>query len=193
MSRPVDERLRELEADLQDLRFLPAAAVRARGRQRGRRQLAAVMTTAAAVTATASITVAWPHQAAAPVGDRPGLKCVLALPDDPAEVHIRLLAGGASDAVAAQLRARRFAVQTGSSSPGPVAGAAELRYGPAAIGAASVLRAEVRGEVTMTFDPGRGDDVIDLAVGPAFTGFASATEVNQKLALAGEPTAPPQC
>ena len=197
MSRPVHERLRELEADLQHLQVLPAAAVRARGRSRGRRQLAAVAAAAAAVTGTAGIALAWPHQSAAPIGDRPVVTCVLALPNDPAEVKIRVLDGGApvglADTVAAQFRARKFDVQVGTADQNASAGAAALRYGPAAIGAATVVRAEVHGEVAMRFDPGRRDATIDLTFGPAFTRLATATEINQSLALAGEPSAPPQC
>ncbi|MFI6073707.1 LytR C-terminal domain-containing protein [Actinoplanes sp. NPDC051343] len=201
MSRHVDERVRELEADVQHLRFLPAAAVRARGRRRSRRQLAAVLTAGAAVTATASTVFAWPHQHAAPVADqaagRPFVSCVVALPDDPAEVRIRVLDGGAPaelrDAATAQLRTRGFAVQTGTTDRVPTASAAALRYGPAAIGSATVVRAELNGQVAMTFDPDRPDATIDLAVGSAFAGFATPTEINANLALAGEPSAPPQC
>jgi LytR cell envelope-related transcriptional attenuator len=199
MSRPVDERLRELEEDVQHLLVLPAAAVRARGRRRARRQLTAVVAAGAVLAAAASAAFAWPHQRNAPVNpaEHPVVSCVLALPDDPAEVRIRVLDGGAPagllDTVATQLRARKFAVQNGPAGRSPVGGAAALRYGPTAIGAATVLRAEVHGPVTMTFDPDRRDDTIDLSVGPAFTRFATATEVNQGLALAGEPSAPPQC
>jgi hypothetical protein len=100
---------------------------------------------------------------------------------------------GLVDGTAAQLRARRFVVQNGTADRDPVVGVAALRYGPTAIGAASVLRAEVHGSVTMRFDPDRRDETVDLTVGPAFTRLATATEVNQSLAAAGEPSAPPQC
>jgi hypothetical protein len=192
MSRPVRERLRELEADVQHLQVRPAADIRARGRSRGRRQAAAVVAAGVAVVATTGIALTWPHQRVNPTGDRPAVSCVLALPDDPAEVRIQVFGGGA-DTVAAQLRARRFSVQIAAIHPGPVTGAAALRYGPAAIGAATVVRAEVHGAVAMRFDPGRPDATVDLTVGPAFTRLATATEVNRDLALAGEPSAPPEC
>jgi hypothetical protein len=200
MSRPVHDRVRELEADVEHLQVLPAAAVRARGRSRGRRQLAG-LTVAAAVVATAGTALAWLHPRAAPISDRaadhPVVGCVLALPDDPAEVRIRVLDGGAPtglpDAVAAQLRARRFVVENGPAGGNPMVTSAALRYGPAAIGAATVLRAELHGQATMSFDPDRRDETIDLTVGPAFTRLATTTEVNQNLVVAGEPSAPPQC
>jgi hypothetical protein len=195
MSRPVTDRLRELEADVRDLPVLPAAAVRARGRRRGRRQMAAVV--AAGVAVAAITVVVWPRQVAAPIADRPAVTCVLRLPDDPGDVHVRVLDGGAPaelpSTVAAQLSARRFAVQVGPDDAEPTGGVAAVRYGPAAIGAAAVVRAEVHGQVVMTFDPGRRDDTIDVTVGPAFTRLATATEVNQGLALAGEPSAPAGC
>lgn len=197
MSHPVHERLRELEGELRDLQALPAAAVRARGRRRARRQRVAVWTAAGViVAATAGITYAWPRPQAPPAGDLPRVRCVLALPQGPAEVRIRLLDGGAPaallDETAAQLRARSFAVLDGAPGRDPV-GATALRYGPAAIGDATLLRAELSGEVAVRFDPGRRDKIIDLTVGPAFTRLATATEVNEYLVARGEPSAPPQC
>jgi hypothetical protein len=129
------------------------------------------------------------------------MNCVLALPDDPTEVSIRVLGGGAPagtpDATASQLRARRFKVLVGPTDAGRTdadpTDAAMLRYGPTAIGAATVVRAMVHGPVLMRFDPDRRDTAIDLTLGPAFTRLATATEVNQGLADAGEPSAPPQC
>jgi hypothetical protein len=202
MSQPVHERLRELEAEVQQLPVRPAAAIRARGRTRGRRQLAAWTTAGVVVTATAGTALAWPHHRdATPLvyggAPAPAVRCVLTLPNDPSAVRIRVLDGGAPaglrDSVAAQLDNRKFTVQVGTTDPEPAAGAAALRYGPAAIGAATVVRAMLHGTVTMTFDPDRRDDTIDLAVGPAFTRFGTPTEINKNLARAGEPSAPPQC
>jgi hypothetical protein len=206
MSRPVEERLRELESELQTLQILPAADIRARGRRRGRRQLAALTVAGAVVATTAGIAattpLGWPHQGAAapqPTGDGSAISCVLALPDSPATVQIRVLDGGTPaglpDATASQLRVRRFTVlaDTAGSTGDHTAGAADLRYGPAAIGAAALLRAELHGDVAMRFDPDRQDKTVDLILGPAFTRLATPTEVNQALAAAGEPSAPPQC
>jgi hypothetical protein len=129
----------------------------------------------------------------------PAVSCVVALPDDPAAVRIRVVDGGSPTgspaAVASQLRARRFTVlpdTTGTVGDGG-GGAATLRYGPPAIGAAALLKAELHGHVTMRFDPARRDDTIDVILGWTFTRLATMTEVNQALAAAGEPTAPPRC
>ena len=198
MSHPVRDRLHELAAEVRDLEVMPAAAVRARGRRRGRRQATALA--AAVVAATAGVALAWPQQrtvqTAADPAIGPAVTCVLTLPASPAEVRIRVLDGGAPaglrEATVAQLRARSFGVVTGPTGDGP-AGAAALRYGPAAIGAATMLRAGLTGEVTMRFDPGRRDETIDLTLGPAFTRLATTTEMNRNLVAVGEPSAPPQC
>ena len=87
----------------------------------------------------------------------------------------------------------QFAVQAGASDAEAATGATVLRYGPAAIGSATVLEAAVQGPVTMKFDPGRSDQTIDLLLGPGFTRLSSALELNQNLVRLGEPTAPPQC
>jgi hypothetical protein len=127
-----------------------------------------------------------------------GLACTLSLPNDPAEVKVRVIDGGAAarmaEAALTGLRNRRFTVTTGPSrEAGAIKGDVALRYGPAAIGNAAVLRAYFPGSVAMIFDPSSRDDVIDVTVGPGFTSFHTATEVNQFLAQEGEPTAPPQC
>ncbi|GIF19153.1 ferric-dicitrate binding protein FerR (iron transport regulator) [Actinoplanes tereljensis] len=203
MSRPVEELLRELETDVQNLRVLPAAAVRERGRRRGRRQTAALLVAGAVIATAGGIavdrslggsTVAQTAEQRAAIDP-----CLLALPDNPAAVRIRVLDGGAAvgvaDAAVAELRTRSFSVpaETAGATADRALGAATLVYGPAAIGAASLLQAEVRGEVSMQFDPARHDDTIDLVLGPAFTRLATSTELNQNLVSAGEPTAPPEC
>ena len=201
MSRPVHERLRELETDVRDLRVLPAAAVRARGRRRGRRQLAALVVAGAVVATTAGIATTKalerPDQRTVATGYLPRVACVLALPDSPTEVRIRVLDGGVTaglaETTASQLRARSFSVQVGTARGGGPAGTAALSYGPAAIGSATLVRAELPGEVTMRFDPDRRDGTVDLTLGPAFTHLATTTEVNQNIVAAGEPSAPPQC
>jgi hypothetical protein len=200
MSRPVHERLRELEYDVRELQVLPAAEVRARGRRRGRRQMSAVVVACAVVATTAGVGVAaaWerPDQRTAATGAAPTVSCVLDLPDSPADVHTRVLDGGApaglTDATASQLRARSFTVLA-SPVEGDPAATTTLYYGPAAIGAATLLRAVVHGDVQMRFDPDRRDDTVDLVLGPAFTRLATTIEINQSLVAAGEPSAPPQC
>lgn len=199
MSQPVHDRLRALEADVRNLEVRPAAAVRARGRARGRRQLAAVLVAGAVVATTAGLTFGWPQQSTTADNDQPasspGITCVLALPQSPSEVRVRVIDGGAPaglpDATAAQLRARDFTVLDGTNEPSSE-GTTALRYGPTAIGAATLLRAALNGETTMLFDPDRRDGTIDLTLGPAFTRLATTTEINRNL-VAGEPPAPPQC
>ena len=210
MSRPLHERLRELETEVAHLQVLPAAAVRARGRRRGRRQLATVLTAVAVVAIPAGVaatrSLERPHQsttAAGPAATRapagPGVACVLALPDSPAEIRIRVIDAGApagvADATATQLTRRGYTVLTGTAGTTGhhAAGSAALRYGPRAIGAATVLRAVLRGDTTMVFSPDRADDSIDLTLGAAFTRLATTTETNQALAAGGEPSAPPEC
>ncbi|WP_189329469.1 LytR C-terminal domain-containing protein [Actinoplanes ianthinogenes] len=199
------DRLRELEADVRDLRVLPAAEVRARGRRRGRRQLAAVTVAGVVVAAVAAVAFVWPSEHGAPgvdapVGDPPAgrteVPCVLTLPDDPAQVRIRVLDGGAKTALiddaAAQLRERRFTVLNGATGY-PLPGVASLSYGPAGIGSAVLVRAELHGEATMLFDPSFPDATVEVTLGQGFTRLTSPTETNQNLAEAGEPTAPPEC
>jgi hypothetical protein len=255
MSRPVHERLRQLEAEVRNLQMLPAAAVRERGRRRGRRQMAAVMAGVAVVATTAGITATraldshpfgtdTPEQAAGPGMSSFAAVCDLTLPSDPSQVRIHLLDGGTPLGVeytAGLLRERRFTVENvaGTPSPGyadgpsydpsadpssgatassgddsPVlpsnrpgasagspsggvsndpAGPTVLRYGPAAVGAAIVLRAAFIDETTMRFDPARTDETIDLRVGTTFIRLATPTEVNQALAAAGQPSAMPGC
>jgi hypothetical protein len=201
MSRPVHERLRDLEGEVRDLRYPPAAEVRARGRSRGRRQRAAMVTAGVAVVAaTVGVTVAWPPRqgttpvASTPVG--PALSCDLSLPDSPAAVRLRVVDGGAPSViqalVATQLRERRFTVLDGPAGSSPVE-VATVVYGPAAVGDAVLVRATLRGEVGMRFDPARADDVVDVILAPSFTRLATSTEINQNLVAAGPPTAPPGC
>jgi hypothetical protein len=221
MSRFVHDRLQELEAEVRDLKLLPAADVRARGRRRGRRQLAVLTAAGAVVAITVGVAFARPHQQLPPAGDQPAsnqsannqsannqsannqsasghpaIGCVLALPGSPAEVQIRVLDGGAPagvlDATTSALRERGFKTLNGATGHRP-AGAATVGYGPAAIGAATLVRAAVHGESTMSFDPARRDQAIDLTLGPSFTRLATATEMNQNLVAGGEPSAPPEC
>ncbi|MEU4236026.1 LytR C-terminal domain-containing protein [Actinoplanes sp. NPDC026619] len=195
----VHERLRELVAEVQEIQVRPAAAVRARGRRRGRRQLAVVTAGVAVVAATSGVAAVRIGSAPTRTGAQPSaavpLKCVLTLPDDPADVRVRVLDGGSAglaDVTAVQLRERRFVVLTGGAG-GTAGDATMLSYGPAAIGAATLLRAELRGATTMSFDPGRPDDIVDLTLGTTFGRLASPTEVNEALVAVGEPSAPPQC
>jgi hypothetical protein len=168
--------------------------------------MAGVMAGVAVVAATAGITATSaldrPLQGATapgPAAVSPAASCVLTLPPDPAGVRVRMLNGGApaglGDTTATKLRERGFTVltHTDGSTNEPV-GPTTLRSGPAAIGAAALLRAALIGDdVTMRFDPDRSDDTIDLTLGTTFARLATSTEFNQALAAAGEPSAPPEC
>jgi hypothetical protein len=201
MSHPIRDRLRELETDVQDLRVLPAAEVRAHGRRRGRRQMVtATVALAVVVAGGVTATTTWAHRhGAANVPAAARVTCVLTLPEDPADVTVRMVDGGAAagrvDATATGLKNRRFTVLNPHDGPpgDRVAGSATLHYGPAAIGAASLLRAWLRGDTTMWFDPDRSGATVDLLVGPTFAGFATTTGANQAMVAAGEPSAPPAC
>jgi hypothetical protein len=164
------------------------------------RQSAVLLAAGAVVLTTAGVAVTWPDRQTAPAAglpaSGPAISCVLTLPQNPAEVRVRVLDGGAPAGLraetAAQLRARDFGVLDGTAGASPDT-ATTLRYGPAAIGAATLLRATVHGEAEMRFDPDRRDQTIDLTLGPAFTRLATTTEINENLVAAGEPSAPPHC
>jgi hypothetical protein len=199
MSHSVPEHLQDLKTELHHLEVLPAAAIRARGRNRGRRQLVA-LTAAGAVVATVGISFAWPHQGTAPTtggsAAGSGVNCVLALPENPSQVQVRVLdtglPSGVVDEMVTQLRARNFTVLD-SVTVHQDKSVLGLRYGPAAIGAATLLRAALEGEVLMRFDPDRRDEIIDMTLGPTYWRIASPTELNQNLAGAGVPSLPPEC
>lgn len=210
MSRSMPDEFRKLESEVQNLEVLPAAEVRARGRRRGRRQMAATAVAVAVVATTAGVaatrtlgssdqpTAAPGLVAAQPSSAAPGLQCDLTLPDSAEEVRIRVLDGGApagaAAAIATQLRERRYVVVRDTGGPtAPATGPATVSYGPAAIGAATLVKAVVLGESTMRFDPDRTGDTIDLTLGSAFERLTTATELNQALVELGEPAAPPQC
>jgi hypothetical protein len=201
MSHPVRERLIELTTAVEQVRLAPAAAVRARGRSRARRRWAGTATALAAVVAASgfgltSVVGGDPEPVATTL---PPATCPipadLTLPGDPGEVVINVV--GRSNRVgqvAVELGNRGYLTsgQEGfdpdSGQAGPVA---VIRYGPRAIGAATLVRALVDGDAVMKFLPDREGRTVDLALGADFRGLASTTQVNQKLVTAGEPTRPP--
>lgn len=72
-----------------------------------------------------------------------------------------------------------------------VEGAAELRYGPKAHGAAWVINAYFLGKADLQIDLKRTDDVVDVVLGENFRELATVTQVNQALVALGMPTPPP--
>jgi len=206
MSRPVRERLVELSADVEQVRLAPAAAVRARGRSRARRRRAGTAAALATVVVAggfglssvaggdASPVATLP---AGPSSSRCSFPIDLTLPDDPADVVIEVV--GRSERLAQvtiDLKHRGFvaterqAVDPDTDGSGPVA---VIRYGPQAVGAATVVRALVHGDVVMKFVPDRGSRTIDLALGADFDRLATTSEVNTALVRFGQPTRPPGC
>jgi hypothetical protein len=204
MSHPVRERLVGLATDVEHVRLAPAATVRARGRSRARRRWAGTAAALATVVAAAGFGLTSAGGNRTPVATLPAVPSPacpvpadLTLPGDPGEVVINVVGGGNRvGQVTVELRRRGFAA-TGreggdpdADRPGPVA---ILRYGPRAIGSATVVRALVDGDVVMTFLPDRESRSVDLALGSGFRRLASVTQMNQKLVAAGEPTRPPGC
>jgi hypothetical protein len=72
-----------------------------------------------------------------------------------------------------------------------VEGVAVLRYGPAAVGAAHVLKAYFLNLAEAQFDIERTDDAVDVVIGNRFRQLATETEVRQSIAALGTPEPPP--
>jgi len=220
MSRPVRERLVELEKDVEQVRLAPAAAVRARGLRRARRRLAGAAAAATALAAAAGFGltgVLGPGGAPGPVAtpQSPSPVAVtarptgsagcrypvdLSLPDSPARIELRVFPGasptGQAGLVVQELGERGFTARDtpGSDPRAEAAGtAAVVRYGPGAVGASTLIRALIGGDVVMAFDPDRYGEAVDLVLGAGFRSLATASEMNQALAAGGEPTRPPGC
>jgi hypothetical protein len=202
MPRPMPEQLRELAEDVRGVRLAPAAEVRARGRSRARRRTTVTTAAVAVALAAGGLGLAGalrpePGSSAGPVPaaqpDRcPGLD--LRLPDDPQRVGIVVSAGPTTaNSVVRDLGNRGFRATAGAKAEAPAGAAVLLRYGPRAVGNATVVAALVGGLAATSFDPERTDTAVDLVVGPSFTRLNSTTEVNQALATAGEPTRPAEC
>ncbi|MBB2942374.1 hypothetical protein FB565_002087 [Actinoplanes lutulentus] len=117
------------------------------------------------------------------------------LPDDPAEVTVKVLNGttraGLAESVSNEFKNRRFTVKDPAKSKSKFKGVAEIKYGPEAVGRAQLLRAYFLAQSKMTYDAKRKGAVIDVVVGDQFQQLATTTEVNQSLVEIGEPTLPP--
>ncbi|WP_433826775.1 LytR C-terminal domain-containing protein [Actinoplanes sp. CA-015351] len=126
--------------------------------------------------------------AGAPVAD-------VLLPDDPAEVTVKVLNGttraGLAESVSNEFKNRRFTVKEPAKSKSKFKGVAEIKYGPETVGRAQLLRAYFLAQSKMTYDAKRKGAVIDVVVGDQFQQLATTTEVNQSLVEIGEPTLPP--
>ena len=117
------------------------------------------------------------------------------LPDDPAEVTVKVYNGtntaGLADSVTNEFKNRRFTVQKPAESKTKYKGVAEIRYGPDAVGRAQLLRAYFLDQSKLEYNAKRKGAVIDIVIGSGFRQLATTTEVNQSLVEVGEPTLPP--
>lgn len=99
---------------------------------------------------------------------------------------------GLASQVADDLRNRGFIVSKVEEHPEKYTAAAKLRFGPKAVAAASVVRAQFVGQDDPGgFDLKRTDETIDVILGSSFKELGSKTEVNQKIAQLGNPSPPP--
>jgi hypothetical protein len=98
---------------------------------------------------------------------------------------------GVAATVAGDFRNRGFQVRPPKKAkPEKVAGIAVLRYGPAAVGAAHVVRAYFLGKATLDYEAGRRGTQIDVVIGEKFQSLAQPTDVNIALADLGHPDVP---
>ena len=93
--------------------------------------------------------------------------------------------------VAADFKNRRFQVVGAPRDAKHYDGVAVLRYGPKAVGSAWLLRAYFLDEADTKFDKKRTNDVVDVVLGADFRQLGTSTEVNQSIALLGNPQLPP--
>jgi hypothetical protein len=117
------------------------------------------------------------------------------LPDDPAEVTVKVLNGtstpGLAESVSTEFKNQRFVVQKPAENKTKYSGVAEIEYGPDAVGKAQLLRAYFLDRAKLVYSAKRKGAVIDIVIGKQFRQLATPTEVNQSLVVVGEPTPPP--
>jgi hypothetical protein len=117
------------------------------------------------------------------------------LPDDPAEVTLKVLNGtkraGLAESVSTEFKNRRFTVQPSGKSKTKFAGVAEVRYGPDTVGKAQLVRAYFLAQSKMVYNEKRKGQLIEIVIGDDFQQLATTTEVNQSLVEIGEPDLPP--
>ncbi|MBM2618654.1 LytR C-terminal domain-containing protein [Actinoplanes sp. LDG1-06] len=119
----------------------------------------------------------------------------LTLPDEAAQVKLRVLNGtrtpGVAEKVTEEFKNRGFVMQKPGDNRNKLAGIAVVRYGPKTVGAAQWIRAYFLGEAEPQYSSSRTSDVIDIVIGNSYRQLATYTEVNQSLAQLSEPTLPP--
>nr|BFE62603.1 hypothetical protein GCM10020063_071290 [Dactylosporangium thailandense] len=103
--------------------------------------------------------------------------------------------GAASD-VANDFLSRRFKeAKVVTAAPNPPANkpndvVAIIRYGPATVGAAWLVRAYFLDQARPEFDKARQDDKVEIILGGKFRQLPTTTEVNQAIAALGNPELP---
>jgi hypothetical protein len=119
----------------------------------------------------------------------------ISLPDDPSEVTIKVFNAtsqtGLAERVSVDFQNRKFKTQRAERNKRKFNGVAQLRYGPAAVGKAHLLKAFFLGRAEALYDPKRKGDVTDVVIGSQYQQLATTTEVNQSLVELGEPVLPP--
>ena len=117
------------------------------------------------------------------------------LPDDPAEVTIKVFNGtntpGLAESVTNEFKNRRFLVQKPAENKTKYTGVADIKFGPDAVGKAQLLRAYFLDRSKLEYNAKRKGASIDIVIGSQFRQLATTTEVNQSLVEVGEPTLPP--
>jgi hypothetical protein len=117
------------------------------------------------------------------------------LPDNPSEVTLKVFNGttkvGLAEAVSSEFQNRKFKTQKAAENRKRFKGVAELRYGPAAVGKAHLLKAYFLARAVPVYDPKRKGEVVDVVIGGQYQSLATTTEVNQSLVELGEPELPP--
>ena len=116
------------------------------------------------------------------------------LPEDPEDVTVKVYNGtktpGLADNVTNEFKNRRFKTQKPAENKKKFKGVAQLRYGPAAVGKAHLLKAYFLNQADVQYDAKRKGTVVDVVVGSNFQQLATTTEVNQSLVELGEPEVP---
>jgi len=117
------------------------------------------------------------------------------LPDDSDQVSVKVYNGTNKPNLAEQatndFKNRGFKTQKPAESKKKYTGVAELRYGPAAVGKAHLLKAYFLAQGKDEYDPKRKGDLVDVVLGSKYLELATQTEVNQSLVELGEPDVPP--
>jgi hypothetical protein len=122
----------------------------------------------------------------------------VSLPDEPSQVTVKVFNGtnrvGLADAISNEFANRKFKTQKPAEDKKKFTGVAQLRYGPAAIGSAQLLRAYFLNQLDkadLQYDPKRKGNVVDVVIGSRYQSLATTTEVNQSLVEIGVPVLPP--